>query len=357
MSDASSVCMRYGVAPPILAGAQAGPILRCNETARRPAASTVKKQRLLQLESQMNEDGQVEDEEPSWAAEAEQESPPETLYDPLINPWNDPASAVIEYRLAQQGTRPAFRADTAPAYPTQPYARADELTELRRRLRQETVVVPRRPRVWSVTIRELAETLLLAVLLFLAVPAPMQNFRVEGQSMQPSMDNGEYLIVNKLSYSQIDLSIFDWIPFFDSGANPVHHLWATPDRGDVIVFRAPTNPDRDFIKRIIGVPGDVVEIEGTTGKVMVNGASLDEPYIEGKTTCHGSCGPWQVPERSYFVMGDNRQNSSDSRQGWVVPGGNIIGKARVPSWHDGTRELDLAPNHKVSLAGEASAEE
>ncbi|MDO8611299.1 MAG: signal peptidase I [Dehalococcoidia bacterium] len=301
----------------------------------------------------MNEDGQVEDEEPSWEAEAEQESPPETLYDPLIDPWNDPASAsVIEYRLSQQETRPPLRAG-----PPQPYARADEFTELRRRLRQETVVVPRRPRIWAVTIRELAETLLLAVLIFLAVRASMQNFRVEGQSMQPSLDNGEYLIVNKLTYSQIDLSIFDWIPFFDSGANPVHHLWATPDRGDVIVFRAPTSPDRDFIKRIIGVPGDVVEVEGTTGTVMVNGESLDEPYIKGKTTCQSACGPWQVPERSYFVMGDNRQNSSDSRQGWFVPEENIIGKALITYWHDGSPELDLAPNHKVSFISEAAAEE
>ena len=306
----------------------------------------------------MNEDGQVEDEEPSWEAEAEQEFPPEALYDPLVNPWNDPAStSAIEYRLSQQETRPPLRAGTAPAYPRPPYAGADEFTELRRRLRQETVVVPKRARIWSVTIRELAETLLLAVLIFLAVRASMQNFRVEGQSMQPSLDNGEYLIVNKLTYSQIDLSIFDWIPFFDSGANPVHHLWATPDRGDVIVFRAPTNPDRDFIKRIIGVPGDVVEIEDTTGKVRVNGEALDEPYIEGQTACHGACGPWQVPERSYFVMGDNRQNSSDSRQGWFVPEQNIIGKALITYWHDGNPELDLAPNHKVSITGEAAAEE
>src|SRR3989338_5867925 len=107
MSDASSVCMRYGVAPPILAGAPAGAVRRRNETARRSAASTVKKGRLLQLESQMNEDGQVEDEKPSWEAEAEQEFPPEALYDPLIDPWNDPASAsVIEYHLSQQETRP-----------------------------------------------------------------------------------------------------------------------------------------------------------------------------------------------------------------------------------------------------------
>src|SRR3990172_4678112 len=152
MSDASSVCMRYGVAPPILAGAQAGPASRRNETTGWRAASTVKKRRLLQLESQMNEEGQREDEEPSWEAEAEQEFPPETLYDPLVNPWNDPASSsVVEYRLSQQGTRPPLRAGAAP-YPPQPYARADELTELRRRLRQETVVVSRRPRLWWGTI-------------------------------------------------------------------------------------------------------------------------------------------------------------------------------------------------------------
>ena len=306
----------------------------------------------------MNEDGRLEDEEPSWEeAEAEQQSSPETLYDPLIDPWNDAASAsVIEYRLSQPGGVP-LRSAPAPAYAPQPYAPADEFTELRRRLRQETVVVPRRARIWSVTVRELAETLLLAVLIFLAVRASMQNFRVEGQSMQPSLDDGEYLIVNKLTYSQIDLGIFDWVPFFDSGANPVHHLWATPERGDIIVFRAPTNPDRDFIKRIIGIPGDVVQIEGTTGKVTVNGDPLSETYIQGKTTCQSVCGPWEVPERSYFVMGDNRQNSSDSRQGWYVPEENIIGKALITYWHDGSPELDLAPNHKVSLTGEASAQE
>ncbi len=306
----------------------------------------------------MNEDGQVEDEEPSWEAEAEQEPQPNPLYDPIIEPWNDPASAsTFERRLSQWGPEPPSHPAAASPYAGRPYSRADELTELRRRLQQETVVVPRRPRIWSVTIRELAETLLLAVLIFLAVRASMQNFRVEGQSMQPSLDDGEYLIVNKLTYSQIDLSIFDWIPFFDSGANPVHHLWATPDRGDVIVFRAPTSPDRDFIKRIIGIPGDEVDIEAETGKVKVNGLPLDEPYITGKTTCQSTCGPWLVPERSYFVMGDNRQNSSDSRQGWFVPEENIIGKALITYWHDGSPELDLAPNHKVSLAGEASAEE
>jgi len=305
----------------------------------------------------MDDDGQIEGEEPSEEAEAGREFPPEALYDPLVNPWNDPASsAIVEYRLSPPEVQPLPAGAAAP-YPYAPYPRDEEFTELRRRLREETIVVPRRSRIWSVTIRELAETLLLAVLIFLAVRASMQNFRVEGQSMQPSLDDGEYLIVNKLTYSQIDTSLFDWLPFFDSGDSPVHHLWATPERGDVIVFRAPTNPDRDFIKRIIGVPGDTIEIEAPTGTVKVNGGPLDEPYIQGKTTCQSACGPWLVPEKSYFVMGDNRQNSSDSRQGWYVPEENIIGKALITYWHDGNPELDLAPNHKVSLAGEASAQE
>ena len=305
----------------------------------------------------MDDDGQIEGEEPSEEAEAEREFPPEALYDPLVDPWNDPASAsVVEYRLSPPELQP-LPAGAAPSHSYQPYPRDEEFTELRRRLREETVVVPRRHRIWSVTIRELAETLLLAVLIFLAVRASMQNFRVEGQSMQPSLDDGEYLIVNKLTYSQIDMSLFDWLPFFDSGNSPVHHLWAAPERGDVIVFRAPTNPDRDFIKRIIGIHGDTIEIEAPTGAVKVNGGPLDEPYIKGKTTCQSACGPWLVPEKSYFVMGDNRQNSSDSRQGWYVPEENIIGKALITYWHDGNPELDLAPNHKVSLAGEASAQE
>ncbi len=308
----------------------------------------------------MKEDGDIGDGLPSWEeeGEAEQEPQPELLYDPLTEPWNDPAStSVVEYRPHEPGERGALQPGAAPGYAAWPYSRADELSELRRRLREQTVVIPKRRPVWSVTIRELAETLLLAVLIFLAVRASMQNFRVEGGSMEPSLDNGEYLIVNKLAYAEIDLDIFDWVPFFDAGDDPVHHLWDTPSRGDVIVFRSPTNPERDFIKRIIGVPGDAVEIDQETGAVMVNGEVIDEPYISGKTSCRNSCGPWLVPDRSYFVMGDNRQNSSDSRQGWFAPEENIIGKALITYWRDGGPELDLAPNHKVSFSSEAAAEE
>ncbi len=310
----------------------------------------------------MKDDGEIDDELPSEegeAAEAEQEPQPDLPYDPLTEPWNDPAStSVVEYRLTRWQEVEALR----PSAP--PYPRDDELSALRHRLREGTVVVPRRRRTWSVTAQELVETLLLAVLIFFAIGGipgrgggTIQNFRVEGASMEPSLDSGEYLIVNKLAYAEIDLSLFDWLPFFDSGDNPVHHLWDTPSRGDVIVFHAPTNVNRDFIKRIIGVPGDAVEIDRDTGTVRLNGEVIEESYIQGETTCSSTCGPWIVPEGAYFVMGDNRQNSSDSRQGWFVPEGNIIGKALITYWRDGSPALDLAPNHKVSITSEAAAEE
>ncbi len=306
----------------------------------------------------MKEDGDPEHELPSWEEEAEQQHQPDLLYDPLTEPWNDPAStSVVDYRLSEHVARRVQEPDAGRLYPAQPYQRTGDLSELRQRLRQETIVVPKPQRMWTVTAREVVETLLLAILIFLAVRASMQNFRVEGASMEPSLDNGEYLIVNRLAYAEFDLSFFDWVPWFDSGDNPVHHLWDSPSRGDVIVFRSPTNVRRDFIKRIIGVPGDVVEIDGEEGTVMLNGETIDEPYISGRTSCQRTCGPWVVPERAYFVMGDNRQNSSDSRQGWFAPEENIIGKALITYWHDGGPELDLAPNHKVSFSSEVAAEE
>ena len=219
--------------------------------------------------------------------------------------------------------------------------------------------------------REVAETLLLALLIFLAVRASFQNFKVEGHSMDPSLADGEFLIVNKLTYAEIDLGMFDFLPFFDAGDNPVHYLWGSPERGDIIVFRAPTSPDRDFIKRIIGLSGDKVEIDQTSGQVKVNETPLTETYIQGTTSCAQSC-VWQVPREDtaesrgptgcgsnacYFVLGDNRQNSSDSRQGWLVPKENIVGKALITYWHEGEPELQFAPNHSVGIVDQASAEQ
>jgi signal peptidase I len=305
-------------------------------------------------------------------------------YDPLLKPWDEvaaperaPSASYWEDPLfafpqvtAQDDAPPWQLPPRSVSYPdrfSEPYA--DRLTEWQRRLREGTITIPKPERRWTVTVRELAETVLLAVLIFLAVRASFQNFRVEGASMVPSLEDGEYLVVNKLSYAKIDMSIFDWLPYYDSGENPVHHLWGAPARGDVVVFRSPTSTGRDFIKRIIGVPGDVVEVTPDS-RVIVNGHELDEPYVRGGTNCNSNVCTWFIPERGspesyaecgsaacYFVMGDNRQNSSDSRQGWLVPEENIVGKALITYWHQGGPELKLAPNHSIGFVGGASAEE
>ena len=220
-----------------------------------------------------------------------------------------------------------------------------------------------------ITLREIAETVLLAMLIFLAVRATFQNFKVEGASMQPSLHNQQYLIVNKLSYAGVDLSIFNFLPFVHADDNDIFHLWGSPSRGDIIVFHAPESPGRDFIKRIIGTPGDTVEINPGAGKVSVNGSVLEEPYIQGTTNCNGSCTFAVPPEGSqearnqcgsnacYFVMGDNRQNSSDSRGGWLVPEENIIGKTLITYWDEGKVNVELAPNHSIQFANKAAANE
>ena len=116
----------------------------------------------------MKDDGEIEDELPSEegeAAEAEQELQPDLPYDPLIEPWNDPAStSVATYQLSQRREEETLRPSATPSFTARPYPHDDELSELRQRLRQGTVVVPRRRRTWSVTAQELVETLLLAVM-------------------------------------------------------------------------------------------------------------------------------------------------------------------------------------------------
>ncbi|HSH02547.1 MAG TPA: signal peptidase I [Anaerolineae bacterium] len=153
-------------------------------------------------------------------------------------------------------------------------------------------------------IREIVETILLMIFIFWAVNTLTGRFRIEGSSMLPGLIEGEYVIVNKLSYYLNE-----------------------PERGDVIVLHFPNDPNRDFIKRVIGLPGDTVIIQDQ--KVSVNGVILDEPYIFAAT--NGS-GEWVVPANNYFVVGDNRNNSSDSRHGWFLPRENIVGRAWFIYW-------------------------
>ncbi len=205
-----------------------------------------------------------------------------------------------------------------------------EVIEKRRRRRSGT----RARRVG----RELVETVILALLIFFAVKAVVQNFRVEGSSMEPSMHDDQYLLVNKALYFRLNLnSIHDFLPFVPSD-NGERHVFRPPQRGDVIVFRFPLDPTRDFIKRVIGVPGDTVEVKDET--VFVNGSPLKEDYIKDKPNY--TYAAKTVPPGMYYVLGDNRRNSYDShawgtsctpqQQCDFVPEENIIGQAWVSYW-------------------------
>lgn len=200
-------------------------------------------------------------------------------------------------------------------------------------------------------VREVVEIGLVAVLLFLTIRATFQNFQVDGSSMYPTLVDGEFLLVNKLAYQTIDLerlSIF--LPFVDPGDDGKVYVFGPPQRGDIVVFRDPTNPSVDLIKRIIALPGEKVEI--IDGKVYINDRLLEEPYVHGHW--FGNRPAAIVPEGHYFVLGDNRDNSKDSRSPQIgyVPEDLIIGKATVTLWprdrfglapNDGGRLLDDAP--------------
>ena len=253
---------------------------------------------------------------------------------------------------------PDYRALPGPLPPEY----AEKITELQRRLRPETVVLPKPDHRIGVTIRELVETLLLAALIFFAVRASFQNFRVQGGSMQPSLNDGEYLIVNKLNYAELEPLVPQLGALLRLRRQPRPRAVGQPHPRRRHRLRGTHDPDRDFIKRVIGTPGDTVQIDPGTGEVRVNGKLLSEPYIQGTTACGSAC-VYKVPaadspeahdtcgsDDCYFVMGDNRQNSSDSRQGWMVPRENIIGKTLVTYWNDGSPNIGLAPNHTVSEA-------
>lgn len=186
-------------------------------------------------------------------------------------------------------------------------------------------------------LREVIETALLALLIFVLVRTVVLNFKVDGRSMLPTFENGEMLLVNRNAYRSLDAWDFvDWIPGIDE-RDSLHIVdWGEPDRGDVVVFTPPApGEDKPYIKRVIGVPGDEVEVRD--GQVFVNGTALDEEYIgDRESNCPGT---WEycnttvtIPEGTVYVMGDNRTNSEDSRYFGPVPEDNIIGKAWIVYW-------------------------
>ena len=158
--------------------------------------------------------------------------------------------------------------------------------------------------------RLLARDLIFAVMLMiLFVVFVVQPVKVEGTSMLPRLHDGERIFVNKLVY---------------------YHL-PPLQRGDIIVFWFPDDPDKSYIKRIIGLPGEMVEVRD--GRIRINGQELNEPYLDPQLNAsHMSQPPVIVKPHYYFVMGDNRDHSSDSRYWGLVPEKYIYGKALFRYW-------------------------
>jgi len=169
---------------------------------------------------------------------------------------------------------------------------------------------------------ELLQTALIAFLLFVVVNLITARIRVEGISMEPNLHDGEFVVVNRLAYR-----------------------WGEPERGDVIVFHFPSDPRRRFIKRVVGLPGDTVTIRD--GQVLINGSVLEEPYLDEEPRYHGE---WRIAPNEVFVLGDNRNNSSDSQNWGPLDINEIIGKAMLVYWPMDT--IGLIPHYDLVIAAE-----
>jgi len=153
-------------------------------------------------------------------------------------------------------------------------------------------------------VNEFVQTLILAIVLYFLIDAVVARVRVENISMEPTLMPGDFLLVNKLAYRL-----------------------GTPQLGDIVVFRYPGDPSQDYIKRIIGLPGDDVKVQD--GSVFVNGQMLTENYISAPPEYQGE---WTVPADSLFVLGDNRNSSSDSHSWGYVPESSVLGRAIFIYW-------------------------
>jgi len=163
--------------------------------------------------------------------------------------------------------------------------------------------IPEKPNLLGVLI-DILETLLLSVVLFFLINAVSARIRIDGSSMEPNLHHGEFVIVSKINYR-----------------------FGEPERGDVVVFDFPRNITQEYIKRVIGLPGEHIMVED--GNVYVNEIILSEPYLIMEPRYEGE---WVVPEDTLFVLGDNRNNSSDSHTWGMVPMNNVIGEALVVYW-------------------------
>ncbi len=199
-------------------------------------------------------------------------------------------------------------------------------------------------------IREYTEAILLALLLALFLRAfVVQAFKIPSGSMKETLQVGDHLLVNKLLYrtwTKHDLAeMFEVVPILGNVVKALTDLvpfdyrfrFRDVDRGDVIVFKYPRNESRDFIKRVIGLPGEVVEVRGR--EVLINGIPLEETYTryddhgdQGNFPTRERFGPVRVPDGHLFMMGDNRDNSLDSRFWGFLNMDKVRGEAFIIYW-------------------------
>ncbi|MCL5798285.1 MAG: signal peptidase I [Patescibacteria group bacterium] len=173
------------------------------------------------------------------------------------------------------------------------------------------------------------ETIVVALSIFVVVYLFLvQPHEVKGSSMEPNFHDNDYILTDKIS-----LKLHD------------------PERGNVIIFKSPPNPDVDYIKRVIGLPGDKVKVQD--GAVYINDKKLDEPYLADKTNLFPGSFlqegvDFTVPQGEYFVMGDNRPHSSDSREFGPIKADSIIGKAMLRYWP--ITQFGIIPDLKYNLS-------
>ena len=181
--------------------------------------------------------------------------------------------------------------------------------------------------------REIIEAVVLATVVFMLLQVTVRNFKVDGSSMDPTLEDGQYLLVNRLVYLRVELDrLAKIVPFWKAGEGSSRHAIHAPKRGEVIVFEFPdSNPNnsrKDFVKRVVGLPGETVRM--FDGKVFVNEEVLDEPYLSQKD--HSNVSEVTLGEGEYYVLGDNRTHSNDSRSWGAVPEANIRGKVWMVYW-------------------------
>ena len=192
---------------------------------------------------------------------------------------------------------------------------------------------PGKRRAIARNVRELVQTLLLAAVIYLGVQALVPPFAVDGASMDPTLRDGERLLVNRSVYAHFDANkLWNLLPGIEREGEAVVYPFHPPQRGEIVVFEPPVPSDRPYIKRVIGLPGE--DVSFVDGRVLIDGQPLAEPYLAGvptHCTAERHC-RLTVPDGSVYVLGDNRDNSADSRLFGPVPLDAILGKAWLANW-------------------------